>query len=71
VCAYGWQQHEKNGVKLHHGTYHPLREQYPVLPANVLIAARVKAAEALKSAFTWKQKHEASYQRKVAKASMR
>src|SRR5437588_5539845 len=36
-----------------------------------LIQARVKATEALKSAFTWKAKHEANYQTKVARAKKR
>jgi putative transposase len=68
VCAYGWYHHEKNGVKLHHATYYQLREQFPQLNANVLIQARIKATEALKSAFTWKVKQEVAYPKKVAKA---
>jgi putative transposase len=56
VCAYGWQQSEKNGVRLHHATYYQMREQYPHLNANVLIQARIKATEALKSAFDRKAK---------------
>lgn len=68
VCAYGWQYGEKNGVKLHHGTYRSTKEAFPGLVSDLLIQARVKATEALKSAFTWKAKHEASYTKKVAKA---
>jgi len=68
VCAYGWQHGEKNGVKLHHGTYRSTKEAFPGLVSDLLIQARVKATEALKSAFTWKAKHEASYTKKVAKA---
>jgi predicted transposase len=64
VCAYGWQHNEKNGVKLHHATYYTARATYPQLNANVLIQARIKATEALKSAFTWKAKQEASYPKK-------
>ncbi|WP_201371538.1 RNA-guided endonuclease InsQ/TnpB family protein [Ktedonobacter robiniae] len=56
VCAYGWQHSEKNGVRLHHATYYDLREAYPRLNANVLIQARIKATEALKSAFDRKAK---------------
>ncbi|GHO54395.1 transposase [Ktedonobacter robiniae] len=56
VCAYGWQHGEKNGVRLHHATYYELREAYPRLNANVLIQARIKATEALKSAFDRKAK---------------
>lgn len=68
VCAYGWLHNEKNGVKLHHATYYAMRESFPHLNANVLIQARIKATEALKSAFTWKVRHQANYQKKVAKA---
>jgi IS605 OrfB family transposase len=71
VCTYGWQHAEKNGVKLHHATYYQLRAHFPHLNANVLIQARIKATEALKSAFTWKARHEASYPKKVAKALAR
>ena len=39
--------------------------------SDLLIQARVKATEALKSAFTWKAKHEAAYPKKVAKALKR
>ncbi|WP_201387351.1 RNA-guided endonuclease TnpB family protein [Ktedonobacter sp. SOSP1-52] len=47
---------KKNGVRLHHATYYDLREVYPRLNANVLIQARLKATEALKSAFDRKAK---------------
>lgn len=56
VCAYGWQNNEKNGVKLHHATYYDMREKYPQLGSNVLIQARIKATEALKSAYDRKAK---------------
>jgi putative transposase len=56
VCAYGWHNNEKNGVKLHHATYYDLREKYPNLGSNVLIQARIKATEALKSAYDRKTK---------------
>jgi len=69
VCAYGWQQHEKNGVRLHHAMYRTLKASCPGLVSDQIIQARVKATEALKSAFTWKAKHEASYPKKVAKAA--
>ncbi len=68
VCAYGWQHHEKNGVKLHHATYYQTKEQCPGLVSDLLIQARVKATEALTSAFTWKQKHEHAYPKKEASA---
>ncbi|MER3402679.1 MAG: transposase, partial [Armatimonadota bacterium] len=61
VAAYGWAQREKNGVRLHHATYRTLREKFPDLPAQLVIAARVKATEALKSVFARKKKgHQVS-----------
>ncbi len=51
VCAYGWQHHIKNGVTLHHRLYRALKAQYPALVSDLHIQARVKATEALKSAF--------------------
>ncbi len=68
VCAYGWQHGEKNGVKLHHATYRETKALCPGLVADLLIQARVKATEALKSACTWKTKHEQQYPKRVAKA---
>jgi putative transposase len=68
VCAYGWQNKEKNGVRLHHGTYYDTKAACPGLVSDLLIQARVKATETLRSAFTWKAKHEANYLKKVAKA---
>ena len=50
VCTYGWQHGEKNGVKLHHGTYRSTKEACSGLVSDLLIQARVKATEALKSA---------------------
>lgn len=52
VCMVGWKSEEKNGVKLHHATYYPLKEQFPQLVSDLHIQARMKATEALKSAFT-------------------
>jgi putative transposase len=68
VCTYGWQHGEKNGVRLHHETYRETKVLCPGLVSDLLIQARVKATEALKSAFTWKARHEVSYPKKVAKA---
>jgi len=60
VAAYGWAQREKNGVRLHHrlhhATYRTLRERFPNLPAQLVIAARVRATEALKSALARKKR---------------
>ncbi len=52
VAAYGWQQHEKNGVRLHHATYYQVKAEASGLVSDLIIQARVKATEALASAFT-------------------
>jgi IS605 OrfB family transposase len=56
VAEHGWTQGEKNGVALHRATYYPLRAKHPALPAQLVIAARMKATEALKSAFARRNK---------------
>lgn len=68
VAHLGFETGCRNSVELHKETYYPLRAQYPDLPAQLVCAARVKAAEAIKSALTWKQKHAARYPKLVAKA---
>ncbi|MCX6023875.1 MAG: transposase [Chloroflexi bacterium] len=50
VAAYGWEQRQKNGVALHKATYYPLRSAHPELPAQLVVSARVRATEAVKSA---------------------
>ncbi len=71
VAAYGWEHRRKNGVELQKATYYPLREAYPQLPAQLVISARSKATEAIKSAFTWKTKREREFPKKIAKALAR
>ncbi len=51
VCRVGWEQKITNGVDLHHATYYPTQANYPALVSDLLIQARVKATEAVKSAF--------------------
>src|SRR5690242_18460001 len=68
VADLGFTSQCSNGVELHKSTYYDLRQQYPDLPAQLVCAARVKATEAVKSALTWKAKHEKSYPKKVEKA---
>ncbi|GHO78183.1 transposase [Ktedonobacter sp. SOSP1-85] len=68
VCAYGWHQGEKNGVRLHHATYYQTKALCPGLVSDLLIQARVKATETLRSAFTWKAKKEAASSKKAARA---
>jgi putative transposase len=68
VCQEGFDKKYSNGVELHKETYYPLRAEYPDLPSQLVIAARVKATEALKSALTWQKKHEKAYPKRVEKA---
>ncbi|MCW3053539.1 MAG: ISSoc1, transposase [Chthonomonadales bacterium] len=49
VCRYGWNHHERNGIRLHQATYRTLRAEYQNLPSQLVVSARMKAAEALKS----------------------
>lgn len=51
VCAVGWDQPRINGVELHHKTYYPEKEKTQ-LSSQLIIAARMKATEALKAAKT-------------------
>ncbi|MCI0626017.1 MAG: hypothetical protein L0387_30975, partial [Acidobacteria bacterium] len=44
----GWHSKTTNGVKLHRATYRSLRDDLN-LPSQLVISARMKAAEALKS----------------------
>jgi IS605 OrfB family transposase len=67
VAKIGFETGEGNGVELHKQTYYDLRRRYPDLPAQLVIAARVKATEAVVSALTWAKKHEASYHKRVVK----
>ena len=71
VATYGWEHEEKNGVELHKVTYYALREVYPDLPAQLVISARSKASEAVKSTLTWKIKREKEFPKRVAKALAR
>ena len=51
VCRVGWEQKLTNGVALRHATYSPTQAAYPALVSDLLVQARVKATEAIKSAF--------------------
>jgi IS605 OrfB family transposase len=55
VCRYGWDSNLTNGVELHKATYYEHRLETG-LPSQLVCAARVKAAEALKSAKALKKK---------------
>src|SRR5579859_3900805 len=67
VAQLGFETAERNGVSLHKHTYYDLRAQYPDLPSQLVIAARMKATEAVASALTWKGKHAQQYQKNVVK----
>lgn len=56
VARYGWETDNKNGVELHKATYYDLRGQFPDLPAQLVISARMRATESLASAFALKKK---------------
>src|SRR5437868_1013537 len=68
VIVYGWEHQEKNGVKLHHATYRDTKIACPGLVSDLLIQARVKATETVKSALTWQAKNLADYPKRVEKA---
>jgi putative transposase len=58
VAEHGWPTREKNGVTLHNATYYALRAAHPTLPSQLVISARTKATEALRSAIALEKKGE-------------
>ena len=56
VARYGWDKELKNGVELHKATYYDLRGQFPQLPSQLVIAARMRATESLASALALRKK---------------
>jgi len=48
----GWQADVSNATKLHYLAYYPVKAAHPTLVSDFVNQARVKAAEALRSAFT-------------------
>lgn len=55
VCEFAWTNNEKNGVKLHHATYYSVKELCKRLVSDLIVQARMKATEAVKSAFARKK----------------
>jgi IS605 OrfB family transposase len=51
VCVHGWTNRISNGVTLHPDTYYPTKSLVPDLVSDLVVQARVKATEALRSAF--------------------
>jgi putative transposase len=47
----GWEANICNATKLHYLAYYPVKTDHPTLVSDLINQARVKAAEALKSAF--------------------
>src|SRR5690349_14443863 len=47
----GWNANLSNATKLHYPVYYPVKEAHPTLVSDLIIQARMKAAEALRSAF--------------------
>jgi len=64
VCAYGWQQNEKNGIELHRALYYPLKTDYPALVSDLHVQARIKATEAVRSALALRHKYEREHREK-------
>ena len=51
MAAFGWEASQSNSVALHKATSYELRARHPEVPSQLVISARMKAAEALTSAF--------------------
>jgi putative transposase len=47
----GWAADVCNATKLHYLAYYPVKEAHPALVSDLIVQARMKAAEALRSAF--------------------
>jgi putative transposase len=56
AAAMGWAAGVGNSTKLHYLVYYPVKHAHPTLVSDLLIQARVKAAEAIRSAFALKKK---------------
>ena len=54
----GWQSDVSNATKLHYLTYYPVKAAHPTLVSDLVNQARVKAAEALRSAFALRKDAE-------------
>jgi transposase len=54
----GWQADVSNATKLHYLAYYPVKAAHPTLVSDLINQARVKAAEALRSAFVLRKDAE-------------
>jgi putative transposase len=71
VCSYGWDNHEKNGVKLQHACYYALKKLCPGLVSDLLIQTIHKSKEAVTSVFALVKKYPAkvkAWEKKIAQA---
>lgn len=51
TVSVGWKTGIGNATKLHYLTYYPVKADHPTLVSDLIVQARIKAAEALRSAF--------------------
>ena len=56
VTKLGWMDRCRNGVELHRRSYYALRGQFPNMPSQLVVSARMKATEALGSAIDREKK---------------
>ena len=54
----GWHADISNATKLHYLAYYPVKAAHPTLVSDLINQARVKAAEALRSAFALRKQTE-------------
>ena len=48
IAAFGFENQTSSKIKVHHGTYYPIRERHPEIPSALLQGVRDVACEALK-----------------------
>jgi IS605 OrfB family transposase len=71
VAGLGWEQRLTNGVELHRRTYYQLRGQYPHMPSQLVISARAKAREALKSALVRRRQGHKAHCPRASRGTVR
>jgi len=72
ICRYGWDNQEKNGVKLQHACYYSLKELCPGLVSDLIIQTIHKSKEAVTSVFALVKKYPAkvkAWEKKIANAT--
>jgi IS605 OrfB family transposase len=67
VAEVGWREGIGNAIKLHHLTYYAVKAAHPTLVSDLIVQARVKAAESVRSAMALQKKgRKVSQPRSVA-----